>query len=240
MAKSNTNGNCYICGLEAGKTVMKNHILKAHNSGDEPCYVLVIEGAYDPDYWLVVDIALDKSLSALDTFLRKIWLECCGHMSEFECTYSKEQADDPMRKICKLMGLRTPAQQKSAGKAKKLAAFDVGDKLLHTYDFGSSTELKISITAKSLRPKQKNAVRLLARNIAPRIKCSECDAQAEFICGMCGGLYEGEVYCESCTDRHAKENGCEREMMLPVTNSPRCGECGYTGEQDNFDFRKEN
>jgi len=234
MAKSNTNGNCYICGAEAGKTVMKNHILKAHDGGDEPCFVLVIEGAYNPDYWLIVDIALDKSLSALDTFLRKIWLECCGHMSEFEFVSSKKDADDPMKKAMKLMGFRgLPIKTKSAGKAKKLAAFDEGDKLLHIYDMGSTTETKITLAAKTLRPKQRSAVRLLARNIAPVFPCMECQKSAAFICNECGGAWENAYLCADCADKHEHD-----DMLLPITNSPRSGECGYCGELDEFEYGK--
>lgn len=30
-----------------------------------------------------MDVPADKALNTLDRFLRKIWLECCGHLSEF-------------------------------------------------------------------------------------------------------------------------------------------------------------
>ena len=84
MANS-TKGNCYLCGAELGKTAMKNHILKCHaGEAGQECRLLKIEGAYDKGYWLYVDIPVDKTLNALDKFLRKIWLECCGHMSEFQ------------------------------------------------------------------------------------------------------------------------------------------------------------
>jgi hypothetical protein len=220
--------------MEAGKIVMKNHVLKAHGEGDEPCYVLVIEGADNPDYWLIVDIALDKTLSALDTFLRKIWLECCGHMSEFEFVSSKKDADDPMRKFARSFGLRgIRLRQKSAGKAKKLSYFDVGDKLLHMYDFGSTTETGITFAAKAMRPKQRSAVRLLARNIPPEFLCTECQAPAEYVCLECGGTWEDAFLCADCADEHEHD-----DMLLPITNSPRSGECGYSGELDTFAFRE--
>ena len=84
MASVST-GNCYICGAGLGKTAMKNHLIKAHDEkdGGEECYLLKIEGAYDKDYWLFVDIPTEKTLSDLDGFLRRIWLECCGHLSAF-------------------------------------------------------------------------------------------------------------------------------------------------------------
>jgi hypothetical protein len=45
-----SNGNCFICGKTAGKVAIKNHVLKDHNGGGEPCYLLKAEGAYDKDY----------------------------------------------------------------------------------------------------------------------------------------------------------------------------------------------
>ncbi|GHV12564.1 hypothetical protein FACS189491_05810 [Spirochaetia bacterium] len=39
--------------------------------------------AYQKEYWLLLDIALNATLEDFDDFLRQIWLECCGHMSGF-------------------------------------------------------------------------------------------------------------------------------------------------------------
>lgn len=44
---------------------------------------VVVEGKYDPQYWLHLDVAGNAQLEDLDQFLRDIWLECCGHLSAF-------------------------------------------------------------------------------------------------------------------------------------------------------------
>ncbi|MDR2090685.1 MAG: hypothetical protein LBP62_03425 [Clostridiales bacterium] len=208
---STTNGNCYLCGFEAKKTVMKNHALKKHSEGDEPCFLLVIEGLYDPDYWLVADVALDKPLSALDTFLRKIWLECCGHLSRFSVDGRFEN---------------------SIGKNRKFDEFIPGEKIFHMYDYGTSTETKITFVERTARPKQRAAVRLIARNIPPQLPCEKCGKPAKFICVKYDGNYEEILLCSDCVDEDA-----DNEMMLPVTNSPRCGQCGYCGELDVFEYK---
>lgn len=213
MAKSTTNGNCYECGVELGKIQMRNHLLKEHcTDGDEPCYLLVIEGRYKPNYWLILDIALDRKLSSLDSFLRRIWLECCDHLSEFKVISPKG---------------------KSADKTRSLRYFAVGDKLEHIYDFGTSTETRISIVAKTLRPKQKEAVRLLARNIKPSFECRECGKPATGLCQECGGFYKGMLFCDECYSKHPC---CNEFSATPITNSPRCGQCGYAGELDTYEF----
>lgn len=197
-------GNCYLCGAELGKTAMKNHLLKDHDSetGQE-CRLLKIEGAYDKNYWLYVDIPVDKTLNALDKFLRKIWLECCGHMSEFQ----------------------------GAGKSTKVGNLCEGSQFLHLYDFGSTTETLITVIGTTWRPPQREAVRLLARNIPPQFPCGKCGAPAGYVDTERLWAGENPFYCEKCAGKYADE-----EMLLPVTNSPRMGVCGYTGELDTFAF----
>ena len=77
-----TNGDCYLCGVNLSKTAMKNHLLNNHNSekDGQECCLLKIESCFDKNYWLYIDVPLEKTLSPIDSFLRKIWLECCGHL----------------------------------------------------------------------------------------------------------------------------------------------------------------
>ncbi len=203
MANS-TKGNCYLCGAELGKTAMKNHLLKDHGgeTGQE-CRLLRIEGAYNKNYWLYVDIPVDKTLNMLDKFLRKIWLECCGHLSEFQ----------------------------GAGKSTKVGNLRVGSQFLHLYDFGSTTETLITVMGTTWRPPQREAVRLLARNIPLQFSCGKCGAPAGYVDTERLWDNENPFYCEKCARKYADEY-----MLLPVTNSPRMGVCGYTGELDTFAF----
>lgn len=199
-----TKGNCYLCGAELGKVAMLNHILKCHagTAQGQECRLLKIEGADNKDYWLYVDIPTDNTLEALDSFLRKIWLECCGHLSEFA----------------------------GASKSAKLERFHEGDKFLHEYDFGDTTQTRITVAGTLWRPKQREVVRLLARNVPPHFTCAECGAPAVYICTECAWETEEAFYCEHCAQAH------EHDAMLPVTNSPRMGVCAYCGEQDVYEF----
>jgi hypothetical protein len=114
--------------------------------------------------------------------------------------------------------------------SRKLGNFAVGDKLLHHYDFGSTTETLITIVGSVMRKPQKNAVRLLARNVPLVFKCEDCGKPAEYI--YMDPNDEGELpfYCAECG------NNYDGYMLNPVTNSPRMGECGYDGELDTFTF----
>ena len=208
-----TKGNCYICGIEAGKTQMKNHLLKAHGkeAGGQECCLLKIEGAHDKDYWLLIDVPMESRLSTVDDFLRDIWLECCGHLSAFRGPKRSDYYEIAM--------------------SRRLRDFSAGDKIVHEYDFGTTTESLITFMGSTKRPKQRNAVRLLARNVPPTFQCRECGALADFICTDCMYSTANPFFCESCGDKHEHD-----DMLLPVVNSPRFGECGYCGERDIFTF----
>ena len=68
------------------------------------------------------------------------------------------------------------------------------------------------------------SVQILARNNPPPIPCASCGKPATQVCTMC--IYNGEAwFCDDCTEDHE----CEEDYFLPVVNSPRVGQCGYTG-----------
>ena len=213
MATKQQKGNCYLCGAELGKVAMKNHILKQHSdpAGEQECCLIRVEGM-DKRYWLFLDAPLTTSLKSIDDFLRRIWLECCGHMSAFMASDYEEY---PM--------------------SRKLNAFPEGTQMIYEYDFGDTTRLVVSFVGRTRRKKQRETVRLLARNVPMEWKCAECGKPAELV--FIERLYEDDedpCLCEAC----AEKLDMDMEMGLPVTNSPRMGACAYTGEWDHYGFEE--
>jgi hypothetical protein len=220
--KKTTNGECIFCGSTFSKQAIKKHIDKCKmNTAEylikgtektERYFCISVQDYYDPNYWLYVDLPSASTMKVLDSFLRSIWLECCGHASSFavgEQTYSiipdREYGDKSMN-------------------SKLESVVGVGMSLKYEYDFGSTTTLKVKITSDFFANKRKNKVRLLARNIKPEISCSNCGKSASYVCSEC--IYEGGGWlCDECSDNHE----CGEEMLLPVVNSPRVGVCGYEG-----------
>ena len=195
-------GNCFMCGKTAGKAAMKNHIVKDHAGGNEKCYLIKAEGAYNKKYWLFFVVPVDAALTALDEFLREIWCECCGHLSAFS---------------------------KGGGeleKSKRISSLGVGDKLLYEYDFGSTTEISLTIADEVSRPKQREKVLLVARNEPIGEFCDTCQAPAAYV-----NTWEGGFLCETCAAEAEDE-----DALMPIVNSPRMGECGYVGEEDRWTF----
>lgn len=210
MDNIQTPGTCYICGCQLAPADMKKHIQKEHagKGDDQECVLLKVEGRHQPEYWLYLDMPLTGTLSSLDKFLRKIWLECCGHMSAF----SHGRYDE-------------------IGKGHQIGEFASRTKLFYDYDFGSTTELVITVMGHLSRPKQRNSVRLLARNNPFAYQCEICGKEAVATETEYEPEYRQVFYCETCADEHVKD------YCLPVTNSPRMGECGYCGEFDKYAYK---
>ena len=171
---------------------------------------LQVEGRDRPMYWMHIEIPSNATLQNLDDFLRQIWLECCGHLSSFEIggsTFISEKSEPGDRSMKIALGKVIVPEMK----------FE------HIYDFGTSTELSLRVVSEREGLAQGKAVRVLARNDPPDIKC-QCGKQATAVCSQC--IFEGPSwFCEECAGKHE----CGEDMLLPVVNSPRVGMCGYTG-----------
>lgn len=182
--------------------------------GAHEVYRLRVSAVYRPEYWLDLDMSPDATLNDLDAFLRGIWLECCGHLSEFSIGPQLDYENfDPF------------APEIIAEQPPLRALLSVGQKFGYTYDMGSSTELTVEVQAlEQVSGRQGHTLRLLARNLPPVLTCSKCGAPAKWIHGWDYDEQTGAalLYC----GRHGKST---RDEQLPVVNSPRMGECGYEG-----------
>jgi hypothetical protein len=197
-----------MCGGRVGKAAMGSHIRKCLEAtrGDARSPVLVVRaqppGA--PMYWLDVAAGPEAKLKALDGLLRRVWLECCGHLSAFH---------------------GATRERVGMGRTMGEVLGEAGSRLGYVYDFGSSTELVIRhigvIEAAPLK-----RVRVVARNEAPLWCCDECGLPARMVCVECSYV-DGGFFCET----HAVDHPCGEDLLLPVVNSPRMGVCGYTGEE---------
>jgi hypothetical protein len=226
MAKEQSKGKCTLCQVDFNKGNMSRHLkacvegrlAAAKSRKSSPVFHIAIGDRYRGAYWLHVDALDTASLEDLDEFLREIWVECCGHLSEFrigKTSYNKPFFnDDPF-------GLPSRDMDVPLGDVLK-----PGVKFTYSYDFGSTTELVLRVESfREGLATRKDKIFLLARNNAPEITCLSCGKPATEVCTECG-WEDGGWYCRKCLRKHP----CGDEMALPVVNSPRVGVCGYTGE----------
>jgi len=82
MSQPKSAGNCPFCKKSLAKRAMsrhlETHLAKMPPAAGKQAYHLRIEAG---PYFLHVLMNATSSLTVLDSFLRKIWLECCGHLT---------------------------------------------------------------------------------------------------------------------------------------------------------------
>src|SRR3990172_99830 len=96
MARSASRGTCNLCGAPFSKGAMTRHLksclekrsveagVSQKKLPQAKLFPIQVQARHAPDYWMHVELPSSAKLTNLDDFLRTIWLECCGHLSEFE------------------------------------------------------------------------------------------------------------------------------------------------------------
>jgi hypothetical protein len=214
-----SQGKCYLCGRIINKRGAIRHLKKCLkeekiNKNIDVFHIGLF--AYG-DYWLHIEIPTHYTLKDLDQFIRDIWVECCGHLSEFVIKDIRYAVYPSVYSQVDLWG-----EKPRSMRVKLKNVLKEGDTFSYIYDFGSSTEIELKVFAQRKGP----GFRILMRNLPLEFQCKICGKKASFVCPFCY-----ETFCEECVDKHAAEADSDREDMLPIVNSPRCGICGYEGSE---------
>jgi hypothetical protein len=219
-ARRQTKGTCTFCAQVIAKQSVAKHLSACatyqarletagqKTSASETLYHLRAQDAYNKAFWLDLEMTGSATLQHLDSYLRAIWLECCGHLSQFSVGGWRGEEIAPRRKI------RT--------------VFQPGIELTHIYDFGTSSETVITMIAtREGKPITNRPIALLVRNQMPESPCIECQQPAEWFCHEC--LIEENRWGTLC-DMHAKTHPHDNYgEPVRLVNSPRLGMCGYDG-----------
>jgi hypothetical protein len=217
MAKQ-SRGTCILCDYESTKGGVSKHLttcskrLEAQASAtgnkSETLLHLRVQENYTKLFWLDIEMRGTAPLKDLDFYLRAIWLECCGHMSAFYLGGKYEEEADMMMRAAK--------------------AFQASESLFYVYDFGSSSELTVTlVSSREGIPTTKKPLVLLARNSIPEAICATCEEPAKYLCGECVAE-EGQwaAFCLKCKKKHHHQDNYGYNTLV---NSPRLGICGYDG-----------
>ena len=218
--RKQSRGTCSYCGKQVAKGSMNKHLSTCQDrqkvidkaekkkAASQTLYHLRVQDAYGTDFWLDLEMSGSKTLQTLDDYLRAIWLECCGHMSQFSLGGAFARDVSMRRNINDV--------------------FKGGEELTHVYDFGTSSETLVKVfEAREGKPTTSKPIALMARNNMPEAECIECGQPATHLCMEC--LYEDEIVgtlCDAHATTHPHEDYGE---PLPLVNSPRLGMCGYDG-----------
>lgn len=206
-----SEGKCVYCNEVFTQNAIVKHLAthfkkqeKENRAEHENVYHLNVEA---DEMFLQVLVKGGASFKTLDTFLRKIWVECCGHLSDFHHKKFEIRMSDKFDMVL------TPKLK-----------FD------YSYDYGSTTSFSIQVCG-SYQIAQKENVLLLSRNEPLKILCRVCNKnRAVAICTI--HMYEADeyIFCEECASAHEDEcSDFQDYARMPVVNSPRMGTCGYEG-----------
>jgi hypothetical protein len=204
------SGKCELCNNQIEQDDLDNHVVKciSNQKGEVENVLLRVYALHHENlYWLYILIPSRLRLSVLDKYFRDIWLECCGHLSEFDINGKRYKREEMMKPI--------------------KSAMPIGSKITYSYDFGSPTYLTIKPVGTYMTDNL--TVKLISRNDKPFIKCdgSRCKQDSTLTCTNCE-----YTYCDKCAwlSKHkcTSEDGYNVEMdTVQIVNSPRSGICGY-------------
>lgn len=217
MARINKNGTCSYCKTTVPKRMnsLTSHLTNKcterksrSESADTKHKLILIEDDYGGNYWLLIKARTSLKLQDLDRFLRDIWLECCGHLSDFS------------------------ENREEISKNERLYNFPDGTVLDYVYDYGTSTELKVKFLEEFFDCNEGNII-VLFRNKSPEFECCECGGKALYSCDYCFSD-ERDLYCEKCIKLHKCYRKVGKDCLAKIPNSPRMGECGYRGYEEDY------
>jgi len=245
--KLKSEGVCLFCDKTFAKAGINRHLathLKEKENAAGLSFLVKVE--QNPrwgksPYFLSLWVDGEAKMKDIDMFFRDIWLECCGHMSAFRNPKHKRSGFgmlDSMdayeyleqgnvakyEKMMEEINGEVPMSKKAKDALYKELVLD------YEYDFGSSTELTVTVVEEYPYKADKKIV-LLSRNEPLEIICSMCKkVPATQICTVCGDFEYDAFFCDKCAKKHA--NKCEDfadYASMPIVNSPRMGVCGYNG-----------
>lgn len=229
-------GRCYICNNIYQNNGVTRHIksclkktkeAEIDRGNNDNTYLIKVTDRYNFYYYLYLMVDKCVLLNELDQYLKEIWVECCGHLSNFtidQIRYEKhpdydwKDTEDMNVEIGRVL---TP-----------------GTTFSYTYDYGSSTELELKVMEEYKPLFDEKGIYLLGRNMPLEHKCEFCSNKAEvqFIDLNYGA--QGFL-CNSCEKNMQSEEG-EEVYFSNIINSPRVGVCGYDGPADDIMFMKHN
>jgi hypothetical protein len=243
-----SKGKCLFCGGTFAKTGIHRHLQthlkqKVKENAAGRSYLVKVEPNpkwTTPSYFLSLWVDGKTTMDDIDMFLRNIWLECCEHMSAFTNPKNKQHKSH----IWDSVRMEGPLERGDLKKYRKLVKEATGEvpmirktdkvlyqglKLEYAYDFGSSTELLLTVM-EEYPVKADEKIVLLSRNEPLEWLCNTCKKEpATQICTV-HNWDEDSLFCDKCAKKH--EGKCEdfkEYAAMPVVNSPRMGVCAYEG-----------
>ena len=239
MSRDARKGTCYLCHEAFSKAGMGRHLEKCRQVHmqvedrqqskkvrKQKMVQILVDGYYSPEYWMHLQVPAKLELQHIDQFLRNIWLECCGHLSDFKIANQRYVTSNPFDDLGTNKGMFGFDEDKTM-RIQLNKILTPGQEFLYDYDFGTTTKLHLKVISAYEGPANDSKITILTRNESPSLLC-DCGKPATTICIEC--MYNGTgLLCDECAKKPTYEY--DEGMFLPVVNSPRVGQCAYVGSE---------
>ena len=231
-------GTCALCQDTVNDITASGHLVECIAQQNLPAPSGTDPSGYDQSlhlsvhdgsglYWMELAVRADTTLRQLDGFLRGMWLECCGHLSEFTILGVRYTNLAPHRDDPNAAAIRADYWMEDNEEHMDVAVADMmptNALVSYEYDYGSTTELFLENLGRHgdlvslLRPRQPwhgDRVMVLARN-EPDEECVACGKPARWrLLAPDSDAPEPVPFCDECRP--------EAGRYHPVMNSPREG-----------------
>ena len=201
--------NCNFCSKKFGIKAIEGHLSTCiPNFVNEKSGYLIefisIGGVINKSYQMFAIFGNKCRFNHIDKFLRRMWCECCNHMSTIDVI--EEVNENETHTNVKFNTL--------------ISKYEHANQFIYCYDMGSITNIYFRIIKKLEGINKNTDIELLYRNEPFKIKCDnfkKCKGVAMYV-------FEQELFCDTCKNNIDKEN---QEYVLKISNSPRSGICAY-------------
>lgn len=210
-------GTCFICNEKIAGDSIEGHLQSCLPSlhwqeEKDPSLLIRITDKYQKKFWLLVLASPKATLKDLDSFIRDVWVECCGHLSDFtigHVHFSRDGEDEDM-----YVYIRDVLQP--------------GEESVYQYDFGSTTTLVVRVLGTVPVVPPGRCIVLLGQNRRTHHACRSCDKEADYVYRE-DWTGRPQYFCSDCLSDQSIDN----EYCLYLSNSPRAGVCGcMKGDED--------
>ncbi len=218
--KETSTGTCNFCGETLTKSNMTEHLQKCQarlSAGQEGhtqrLFHLFVEGTYRPSYWMHLELPAAVTLADLDDFLRAIWLECCGHLSEFtikDTAYASIAEDDWSMNLGLLDEEEEEGGANGGPEQGQPSAEDIATQIASTL----STELHADLKDVPIPQIEEKLVEMLSENLPPGVPSLSSPEFRPFLNYMATALQQGTLADEIEDMEEMEEDEAEMDVTL--------------------------
>lgn len=247
--KEVSKGICRFCQGEFAKSKMTQHLKSCkarfakadeQEGQEQRLFHLFVEGTYRPSYWMHLEVPAAATLADLDDFLRDTWLECCGHLSEFnidDASYSSEVEGDWGMEFGGLTLVSNDGEEEEEEEEDE----DQGPSMEEIAEEMSrqlSAEFQADLKDVPVEQIEEKLAKLFAENMPPGMSTTTMPALRPLLSYMAQSLHQGTLAEDlEAAEMEEEEGGMDVELGEVLSVGEKFSYVYDFGSSTNLSFR---